>query len=341
MTASSQPDILISIVNLKKHFPLKSKSGVLQRDSMVVKAVDGVSFNICRGETLALVGESGCGKSTTGWTIVQLYQPTTGQVIFDGIDLTQMRGEALRQMRQRMQIIFQDPYSSLNPKLSVRSTISEPLYVHRRMRGAELQERVDELLNLVGINPTMAHRKPHAFSGGQRQRIAIARALAVEPQFIVCDEPLSSLDVSIQAQVVNLLEDLQERLGLTYLFISHDLSMVRHISDRVAVMYLGKIVELANRDEMYSNPLHPYTLSLISVMPPSPDDLMASRKRERIILKGEIPSPINPPPGCNFNTRCPWAMERCFVEEPPLRENAPGHWAACHLVSERMPLNPF
>jgi oligopeptide transport system ATP-binding protein len=292
--------------------------------------VDDVSFNIYKGETLGLVGETGCGKTTAGRTIIRLYEPTAGQVIFDDVDLATLKGGELRRLRRRMQMIFQDPYASLNPRMAVGSIIAEPLEVHRVARGQEKRERVQELLHLVGLNPNFSGRYPHEFSGGQRQRIGIARALALNPALIICDEPISSLDVSIQAQVVNLLEKLQDQLGLTYLFIAHDLSMVRHISNRMAVMYLGKIVELTDRDEIYLNPLHPYTQALMSAVPVPDPEIEA--KQQRIILKGDLPSPANPPLGCNFNTRCPKAMDVCFEEEPHFDEVKPGHFCACHLV---------
>jgi oligopeptide transport system ATP-binding protein len=326
---------LIRLHDLKKYFPITR--GVFQRHVGDVKAVDGVSFDIYPGETLGLVGESGCGKSTTGRTILQLYRPTEGEIYLEDTDLANLKGGQLRQMRQRMQMIFQDPYASLNPRMTVGSIIGEPLEIFGTARRREKQERVEELLQLVGLNPYFASRYPHEFSGGQRQRIGIARALALQPDFMVCDEPIAALDVSIQAQVVNLLEELQERFGLTYLFIAHDLSMVRHISDRVAVMYLGKIVELTDRNTLYTNPLHPYTQALLSAVPiPDP---VAEEKRQRVILEGDVPSPSNPPVGCNFNTRCPLAVETCFDVEPEFRQVTNGqtraakHWVACHLVS--------
>ena len=278
-----------------------------------------------------MVGESGCGKSTTGRTILQLHRATTGQVLYEGKDLVQMKGNNLREMRRKVQIIFQDPYASLNPRMTVEGIVGEPLLVHGIGNDSARRKRVGELLELVGLNPYFADRYPHEFSGGQRQRIGIARALALDPTFIVADEPISALDVSIQAQVVNLLQELQQELGLTYLFIAHDLSMVRHICDRVAVMYLGKIVELAESEELYTNPLHPYTQALLSAVPvPDPE---VEEKRERIILRGDLPSPANPPLGCNFNTRCPVAIDACFEIEPELVEITPGHWVACHRVS--------
>ncbi len=321
--------VLLRVENLVKWFPI-TRGIIFTRTIGYVHAVDSVSFEIRRGETLGLVGESGCGKSTVGRTILQLHRPTRGRVIFDGVDLTQLKGGKLRRMRRRMQIIFQDPYASLNPRMTVGQIIAEPLEIHGIARGKEARERVEELLCLVGLNPVFADRYPHEFSGGQRQRIGIARALALQPDFIVCDEPISALDVSIQAQIVNLLQELQERFHLTYLFIAHDLAMVRHISDRVAVMYLGKIVELADRIELYENPLHPYTQALLSAVP-VPDPAVEAR-RQRIILRGEVPSPVNPPSGCRFHPRCPIAQEICKRVEPEWREVRPGHWAACHLA---------
>ncbi|MCX7855953.1 MAG: dipeptide ABC transporter ATP-binding protein [Anaerolineae bacterium] len=320
---------LVQVIHLKKYFPI-TRGVIFQRHIGDVKAVDDVSFDIYKGETLGLVGETGCGKTTVGRTLLRLYEPTSGEIIFDGVDILKLKGSELRRMRRRMQIIFQDPYASLNPRMTVGAIIAEPLEVHGVARGKEKEERVQELLRVVGLNPYFVNRYPHEFSGGQRQRIGIARALALNPDLIVCDEPISSLDVSIQAQVVNLLEELQEQFGLTYLFIAHDLSMVRHISDRMAVMYLGKIVELADRDEIYLNPLHPYTQALMSAVPvPDPE---IEEKRQRIILKGEIPSPANPPKGCNFNTRCPVAMDVCYEADPEYREVKPGHWVACYRV---------
>lgn len=331
--ASSRADgkkILVQVKDLKKHFPIKS--GILfQREVAAVRAVDGVSFHIYEGETLGLVGESGCGKSTTGRTILQLYRATAGSVWFDGQELTELTGEALRKMRRRMQMVFQDPYASLNPRMSVGRIVAEPLVVHGIGTKREREERVAELLELVGLNPYFVRRYPHEFSGGQRQRIGLARALALNPKFIVADEPISALDVSIQAQVVNLMQQLQQDLGLTYLFIAHDLSMVRHLCDRVAVMYLGKVVEIAESEELYTNPLHPYTQALLSAVPvPDPS---VEEKRQRIILKGDVPSPINPPRGCNFNTRCPVSVDVCFDEDPELVEVLPEHWVACYRVA--------
>jgi oligopeptide transport system ATP-binding protein len=325
----AEKQVLVRVDNLKKHFPI-TRGIVIQRQVGAIKAVDGITFDIYQGETLGLVGESGCGKSTTGRTVLQLYRPTEGEVYFEGESLVEMKGESLRRQRRKMQMIFQDPYASLNPRMTVGSIIGEPLEVHNVASGKERQERVQELLKLVGLNPYFVNRYPHEFSGGQRQRIGVARALALNPSFIVCDEPISALDVSIQAQVVNLLEELQNDLGLTYLFIAHDLSMVRHISDRVAVMYLGKIVELTDRDELYSNPQHPYTEALLSAVP-IPDPVV-EETRERIILKGDVPSPANPPLGCNFSTRCPKVMPVCSEDDPEFKEIAPGHWCACHLV---------
>ncbi len=321
---------LVQVRNLKKYFPITR--GVFQRHVGDVKAVDDVSFNIYQGETLGLVGESGSGKTTVGRTMLRLYEPTGGEILFEGRDLAKLSASELRDTRQRMQIIFQDPYASLNPRMTVGGIVGEPLEVHRVAQGKEKRERVQELLRLVGLNPYFVNRYPHEFSGGQRQRIGVARALALNPDLIVCDEPISSLDVSIQAQVVNLLEDLQERMGLTYLFIAHDLSMVRHISDRVAVMYLGKIMELTDRDELYMNPLNPYTQALMSAVPvPDP---MVEEERRRVILEGDIPSPSNPPKGCNFSTRCPVARDVCFETHPDLIEVEPGHFCACHVVEQ-------
>jgi oligopeptide transport system ATP-binding protein len=326
----SQNGVLVQVRDLKMHFPITQ--GILfQRRIGAVKAVDGLTFDIMRGETLGLVGESGCGKSTTGRAILQLYRPTAGEVYYDGQNLTQLKGEQLRQMRRRMQMIFQDPYASLNPRMTVGDIIGEPLVVHGLAKGADRKERVQELLRIVGLNPYFVNRYPHEFSGGQRQRIGVARALAVEPDFIVCDEPISALDVSIQAQVINLLEELQAEYNLTYMFIAHDLAVVRHISDRIAVMYLGKIVELTDRKELYENPLHPYTQALLSAIP-IPDPVV-EETRQRIILEGDVPSPVNPPVGCNFNTRCPVAMDVCREREPDFVDVGGGHWVACFRVS--------
>jgi oligopeptide transport system ATP-binding protein len=327
MTAPA-PEVMVSVRDLKKHFPIMK--GVFRRQVGAVKAIDGISFEIYRGETLGLVGESGSGKSTTGRAILQLEPVTEGTILFEGTDLTQLHGEELRSVRPRMQMVFQDPHASLNPRMTVGTIIGEPLKEHNEAKGDERQMRVGELLSLVGLEPKHANRYPHEFSGGQRQRIGIARAIALNPDFIVCDEPIAALDVSIQAQVVNLLVNLQDVLGLTYLFISHDLSMIRHIADRVAVMYLGKIMELADVDTLYTDPKHPYTKALLSAVP-VPDPLVEAM-RKRVILEGDIPSPANPPPGCVFNTRCPIAQERCRIEIPEFRELAPGRWVACHFA---------
>ncbi len=321
-------EVLLDVRNLKMYFPL-TRGIILQRRVGWVKAVDDISFQIFRGETLGLVGESGCGKSTTGRAILQLYKPTAGEVLFNGIDLTKLPPGEMRKMRRHMQMIFQDPYASLNPRMTVGSIIAEPMQIHNLVPKEQRNQRVQELLEVVGLNPYFANRYPHEFSGGQRQRIGIARALAANPEFIVADEPVSALDVSIQAQIINLLEELQERFHLTYLFIAHDLSVVRHISDRVAVMYLGKIVELADRNALYDDPLHPYTKALLSAVP-IPDPKI-EKKRERIILTGDVPSPINPPSGCRFHTRCPYAMDICAKVEPRFIDQGGGHFVACHL----------
>jgi oligopeptide transport system ATP-binding protein len=321
-------DVLLRVENLVKHFPINR--GLLQRQVGAVRAVDDISFDIKRGETLGLVGESGCGKSTTGRSILQLYRPTSGKVDFDGVDLVSLKGEDLRRTRRKMQMIFQDPYASLNPRMTVGNIIGEPLMVHNIASGKEVDDRVAHLLELVKLNPSFATRYPHEFSGGQRQRIGVARALSLQPSFIVCDEPISALDVSIQAQVVNLLEELQEQFNLTYLFIAHDLSMVRHISTRVAVMYLGVMVELTDRAELYHSPLHPYTQALLSAVPiPDP---FAEANRKRTILEGDVPSPANPPSGCRFRTRCPIADKICAESRPEFRELKPGHFVACHFA---------
>jgi len=326
----TQADALLVVDNLKKHFPI-TRGILVQRQVAAVKAVDGISFAIARGETLGLVGESGCGKTTAGRTILALYPATEGAVNIDGTDVHKAKGRELMAIRRKAQIIFQDPYASLNPRWTVGAIVGEPLRVHKLCKNdKERAERVQELLKLVGLNPRLINRFPHEFSGGQRQRIGVARALASDPLFIVCDEPISALDVSIQAQVVNLLEDLQERLGLTYLFIAHDLSMVRHICTRVAVMYLGVIVEMAERNELYENPLHPYTESLLSAVP-VPDPKTA-RARKRIVLEGDVPSPIDPPSGCRFHPRCPVAFELCSQQRPEWRDMGSGHWVACHRV---------
>ena len=324
-----EKQVLLQVEGLKKYFPVV-QGKLLGRVIKQLRAVDDVSFDVHQGETLGLVGESGCGKSTTGRSILQLYKPTDGKVVYAGTDLVHASKGEVRKLRQKMQIIFQDPYASLNPRMTVSETIGDPIRIHNLLPRNEVEERVKELLAMVGLNPAFTNRYPHEFSGGQRQRIGIARALALNPDLIVCDEPISALDVSIQAQVVNLLEDLQDKLGLTYLFIAHDLSMVRHISTRVAVMYLGVIVELADRTELYENPLHPYTQALLSAVPiPDPK---VEKKRERIILTGDVPSPIDPPSGCRFRTRCPLAADICAAERPAFREVTPKHWAACHFV---------
>jgi oligopeptide transport system ATP-binding protein len=326
---------LVKVENLKMHFPIYT--GVLRRHTGDVKAVDGVSFTIQPGETLGLVGESGCGKSTVGRALLRLYEPTAGHVVIDGDDIATLDSETLRKKRPSMQMVFQDPQASLNPRMSLADIIAEPLVEHTRMTAAERLERVYELMDAVGLNRRFANRYPHEFSGGQRQRIGIARALALNPKFIVCDEPIAALDVSIQAQVVNLLEDLQEKFGLTYLFISHDLSMVRHIADRVAVMYLGRIAELSPRDALYARPLHPYAEALLSAVN-EPDPNRA--RRQRIILKGDVPSPANPPKGCTFCTRCPKVMPVCTTQRPELAEVEPGRFVACHLFSQNTDAAP-
>ncbi|CAN5767962.1 dipeptide ABC transporter ATP-binding protein [soil metagenome] len=319
---------LLDVRDLVMHFPL-TQGIIFQKKVGAVQAVDGISLQVKRGETLGLVGESGCGKSTTGRAILQLYKPTSGQVIFNGKDLTKLNGGDMRKMRRHLQMIFQDPYASLNPRMTVGSIVSEPMQIHNLVSKNQRNQKVQELLQTVGLNPYFANRYPHEFSGGQRQRIGIARALAANPDFIVCDEPVSALDVSIQAQIVNLLEELQDQLGLTYLFIAHDLSVVRHISDRVAVMYLGKIVELADRNMLYDDPLHPYTQALLSAVP-IPDPVI-EKKRERIILTGDVPSPINPPSGCHFHTRCQYVMDVCRQVDPILADQGESHFVACHL----------
>jgi len=326
----SETQPLVVVENLTKHFPVTSGL-ILQRKVGTVKAVDGISFHIDRGETLGLVGESGCGKTTAGRTLLALYPATSGRVTIDGKDVCKAKGKELLGIRRNAQMIFQDPYASLNPRWTVNAIVSESLRVHHLINNEkERAERVKELINLVGLSSRLVNRFPHEFSGGQRQRIGIARALASEPAFIVCDEPISALDVSIQAQVVNLLEDLQDKFALTYLFIAHDLSMVRHICDRVAVMYLGIIVELAEKNELYENPLHPYTQALLSAVPiPDP---RKDRQRRRTILPGDVPSPVNPPSGCRFHPRCPLAQDLCKQEPPIWREAAPGHWVACHFA---------
>lgn len=325
---STNNEVLLQVEDLFVHFPIYR--GLIRKQVGAVRAVDGISFDIRRGETLGLVGESGSGKSTTGRAVLQLRRPTSGSVHFEGADLVALKGERLRGMRRKMQMIFQDPYASLNPRMTVGEIVGEPLMVHNVGKTNEIEARVKSLLELVKLEPAFISRYPHEFSGGQRQRIGVARALALQPSFIVCDEPISALDVSIQAQVVNLLEELQGQFNLTYLFIAHDLSMVRHISDRVAVMYLGAIMELADRDEIYLRPLHPYTQALLSAIPiPDP---VADSKRRRVILQGDIPSPINPPSGCRFRTRCPIAQDVCAESRPEFREIKPGHFVACFFA---------
>jgi oligopeptide transport system ATP-binding protein len=319
---------LLKVDGLVKHFPITR--GIFRRQVGTVKAVDGISFEIKGRENLGLVGESGCGKSTAARVILQLLQATSGKVYFKEQEITSISSEDLRKRRPQMQMIFQDPQDSLNPRMTVGSIISEPMFEHQRLKVKQRRERVEQLLNSVGLDPYVTNRYPHEFSGGQRQRIGIARALALSPDFIICDEPIAALDVSIQAQVINLLEDLQEEYGLTYLFISHDLSMIRHISDRVAVMYLGRIVELASSQELYSNPLHPYTKALLSAVPVH--DPVLEKKRKRTILVGDVPSPASPPSGCHFSTRCPIAEARCFKVSPEWRQVSPDRRVACHLV---------
>jgi oligopeptide transport system ATP-binding protein len=327
-TDQTKPEVLLRVKNLTKHFPIMR--GLIQREVGRVRAVDNISFDVYRGETLSLVGESGCGKTTAGRTILQLYPPTSGKVFFGDVELTSLKGETLRRMRRKMQMIFQDPYSSLNPRMSIGQILGEPLEQHGIAWGQKKNEMVKDLLVRVGMHPYFIDRYPHECSGGQRQRVGIARALALRPEIIVCDEPISALDVSVQAQVVNLLKALQKEMGLTYLFIAHDLSMVRHISNRVGVMYLGRIVELSDRNNVYQNPQHPYTRALLSAVPvPDP---RAEAQRKRIILSGELPSPANPPPGCPFHTRCNMAIEACSKQVPAWREIQPGHWVACDLA---------
>ena len=321
---------LLEVNNLKMYFPVNSR-GIIPRHIADVKAVDDISFFVRQGETLGVVGESGCGKTTVGRSIMQVYDVTEGEIIFEGTDITKLNATQMRRMRRRMQMIFQDPYSSLNPRMTAGSIIGEPIRIHKMAASkGEYREQVEELLRVVGLNPYMRDRYPHEFSGGQRQRIGIARALAVRPSLIIADEPVSALDVSIQAQVINLLEELQQQFNLTYLFIAHDLSVVRHISDRIVVMYLGKIVEIATREELYDNPLHPYSKALLSAVP-IPDPIV-ERQRERIVLTGDVPSPIRPPSGCRFHTRCPIAIDICSEEDPEFRDIGSDHWAACHRI---------
>ncbi|HHT43228.1 MAG TPA: dipeptide ABC transporter ATP-binding protein [Firmicutes bacterium] len=324
---SQQNEVLLEVRNLVKHFPIR-QGIIFTKQVGAVQAVDDISFTVKKGETLGLVGESGCGKTTTGRVILRLIEPTSGAVIFDGKNVPALPKDELRELRKDMQIIFQDPYGSLNPRMTVGDIIGEPLHIHKLARGPEREKRVRELLEVVGLSAFHARRFPHEFSGGQRQRIGIARALAVRPKLIICDEPVSALDVSIQAQVINLLQDLQSEFDLTYVFIAHDLSVVKHISDRVAVMYLGKIVELTGKHELYHNPKHPYTQALLSAIPEADPTI----KKERILLKGDVPSPINPPKGCRFHTRCPKVMDICKTEEPKFVDSGDGHFVACHLV---------
>ncbi len=324
-------DVLLEVKNLKKYFPITH--GLLGNKKKYVKAVDDITFSINRGETLGLVGESGCGKSTTGRTLIRLYDVTDGDVIYDGTNISHLNENEMRPFRKKIQMIFQDPYASLNTRMTVGDIIGEPLDIHGLATGDERQKIIWDLLERVGLNKDHANRYPHEFSGGQRQRIGIARALAVSPEFIICDEPISALDVSIQAQVVNMLQDLQEELGLTYLFIAHDLSMVKYISDRIGVMYLGKLVEVADANKLYDDPEHPYSQALLSAIPiPDPDIMKTS---ERIILEGDVPSPLNPPSGCRFRTRCRYAFDRCASEEPRLRDIGDGHMVSCHLMDEK------
>ncbi len=325
INVQTDPDVLLSVRNLKKYFPITG--GLFSRVVGNVQAVDDVSFDVKKGETLGLVGESGCGKTTTGRAVLRLIEPTSGQIIFEGRDITKLPKKEMRNLRREMQIVFQDPFGSLNPRMSVGEIIEEPLVIHRIGNNPERQKRVRELLDVVGLAAYHIRRYPHEFSGGQRQRIGIARALALNPKLVVADEPVSALDVSIQSQILNLMEDLQNEFGLTYLFIAHGLNVIRHISERVGVMYLGVMMEIADSDEIYRRPLHPYTEALFSAIPiPNP-----AVRRERIILQGDVPSPVNPPSGCVFHTRCPIAQDICAVERPPLKESAPGHWVACHF----------
>ena len=327
MARAGKAEMLLRVKDLVKHFPIR-QGIIFSKQIGAVQAVDGISFDVQKGETLGLVGESGCGKTTAGRCILRLIEPTSGEVVFDGKDVPSLPKDELRELRKDMQIIFQDPYGSLNPRMTVGDIIGEPLHIHKLARGAAKEQRVREILEVVGLSAFHARRFPHEFSGGQRQRIGIARALAVDPRLIICDEPVSALDVSIQAQVINLLQDLQQEFGLTYLFIAHDLSVVKHISDRVAVMYLGKIVELTGKSQLYKNPKHPYTQALLSAIPEADPTI----KKDRIILKGDVPSPINPPSGCRFHTRCPKVMDICKRVEPEFVDSGDGHFVACHLV---------
>ncbi len=321
-------EYLVSVKNLKKYFPINK--GLFNKSVSNVKAVDDVSFDIKKGETLGLVGESGCGKTTCGRTLIKLYEPTSGEIIYNGQHLEKLSEKEMLIYRRKMQIIFQDPYASLDSRMTVGDIVGESIDIHKLMKGKERKERIDYLLNMVGLNTEHMNRYPHEFSGGQRQRIGIARSLAVEPEFIICDEPISALDVSIQAQVVNMLEDLQDSLGLTYLFIAHDLSMVKHISNRIGVMYLGNLVEIAESNELYTHPVHPYTTALLSAIPiPDPDE---AAQRKRIVLEGDVPSPIDPPPGCRFRGRCRFVKEVCKEVTPTLKDIGGGHQVACHLV---------
>jgi oligopeptide/dipeptide ABC transporter ATP-binding protein len=322
--------IMLRLQDIKKYFPVRG--GVLMKVIGEIKAVDGVSMDIGEGETFGLVGESGSGKTTLGRVVLKLIEPTSGRIFFDGRDITELRGKELLPLRREMQIVFQDPYKALHPKKKVKDIVGEPLIIHEGLRGKEVEERVSEILKLVGLNPEHMHRYPHEFSGGQRQRIVIARALILRPKFIVLDEPTSALDVSVQAKILNLLSDLKEKFGLTYLLISHNLAVVRHFSNRVGVMYLGKLVEVAPTEELFENPRHPYTIGLISSIPVPDPKLVKSRRK--LLLLGEIPSPMNPPSGCRFHTRCPYAKEVCRTEEPKIEEISEGHYVACHLWRE-------
>jgi len=325
-----QNEVIVSIKDLKKHFPVKL--GAFGERSGIVHAIDGISMDIHRGETLGLVGESGCGKSTTAFVIVQLYRATSGFVFFKGVDLTKLSERELRPMRTKIQIIFQDPYSTLNPRMTIGESIGEPIRAHKLMNNKEIKQHVFELLKDVGLKSSFANRYAHELSGGQQQRICIARALAINPEFVVCDEPVSALDVSVQAQIINLMQDLQDKYKLTYLFIAHNLAVVRHISDRIAVMYLGRIAEIAEKNELFDHTLHPYTKALLSAVPEA--DPKIERQRHRIILEGDVPDAISPPSGCRFHTRCPIAKEKCSQEIPDLEEKRPGHYVACHYASE-------